>query len=231
MNQLQMINRMLWGFRFNPLEYNPFAWFDSSDVDTIIMNENSLVSQWNDKSENNYHVTQQNKTLRPQYQGINGIFFNYKYLDINIPNLDLSTITVFIVHKSLYSAGDNTLFDSFDTSYFSFFITNLKGIYAGTLLLHGIAIEFPMTRYAIEAAVFNSSNSKLYFNNQLSNSGNVGSNHLRNGFSIGRNYASVSLQNTLNGYIQEVIIYDSILTAYQIGIVNYYLSEKWGVQL
>ena len=59
---------------FSPLDLNPGLWVDASDV-TTITGSTSTISQWNDKSGNNRHLTQTTAASRPTYKwnALNGL--------------------------------------------------------------------------------------------------------------------------------------------------------------
>lgn len=52
------------GAPFDPLSLNPALWLDASDTDTIT-DVAGLVTQWDDKSVNDYHVTQPTAIWQP----------------------------------------------------------------------------------------------------------------------------------------------------------------------
>jgi hypothetical protein len=75
------------------------AWYDSADSNSMIL-VGSAVSQWNDKSGNNYHATQVNAGNRPTFGG-SGVSFravNSNFLDIAIPWT--TTFSVFLVGEA-----------------------------------------------------------------------------------------------------------------------------------
>jgi hypothetical protein len=51
---------------WTPLEANPVAWFDASDLDTITEVIGNKVSEWGDKSGNGNHATQGSATEQPK---------------------------------------------------------------------------------------------------------------------------------------------------------------------
>jgi hypothetical protein len=53
------------GDAWTPSNLTMIAWFDASDTNTITYAFTNLVSQWNDKSGNNRHVTQANTASQP----------------------------------------------------------------------------------------------------------------------------------------------------------------------
>jgi hypothetical protein len=57
---------------WTPAEITTELWLDADDASTITLNDGN-VSQWDDKSGNNQHATQENATKQPTIQTINGV--------------------------------------------------------------------------------------------------------------------------------------------------------------
>lgn len=74
-DRLYLGNNLVWSKTWSPLDIGSslVLWLDADDTATITLNGSS-VSQWNDKSTNNNHVTQEVATNQPTYQiaAING---------------------------------------------------------------------------------------------------------------------------------------------------------------
>ena len=51
--------------QWTPSDVSPVGWYDAADASTITLNE-SNVSQWDDKSGNEHHVTQLSASLQPE---------------------------------------------------------------------------------------------------------------------------------------------------------------------
>ena len=56
-------NAALW----TPAEITTAMWLDAADISTIAVDGSDRVTQWDDKSGNDYHVTQGNSNRRPTY--------------------------------------------------------------------------------------------------------------------------------------------------------------------
>lgn len=96
-------------------------WLDASDISTITKNGSNYVSQWNDKSGNNNHVSQSTASLQPSYSSSYSIANNKQA--IIFPSSEtgtkLNTDTVFqlreVIFICAYKDGLDTTFDSYDT--------------------------------------------------------------------------------------------------------------------
>jgi hypothetical protein len=60
--------------RWTPEFISTVAWYDASDADTITLSAGVNISQWDDKSGNDYHLVQPSSGAQPEYVigGING---------------------------------------------------------------------------------------------------------------------------------------------------------------
>jgi hypothetical protein len=77
---------------WTPAEIATFSWYDASDASTII-ESGGAVSQWNDKSGNNKHVTQSSEAKKPTtgirtMGGLNVMNFDATE-DFDVPSFDL----------------------------------------------------------------------------------------------------------------------------------------------
>lgn len=71
-----------WAYYWTPAEVSTMLWLDASDLSTIIDTTNpGRVEQWNDKSGNDFHLTQPTLSLKPftgvnDFSGLNVIYGN-----------------------------------------------------------------------------------------------------------------------------------------------------------
>jgi len=101
---------------WNPLLVSPVAWYDASDASTITFGTGNNVAQWDDKSGNEYHMSQGSSSKQPEW-GKEGIQINgmnvIHYADtlaqmlIDIPSeIDLTQFSILGVGESK-SSGDS----------------------------------------------------------------------------------------------------------------------------
>ena len=101
-----------------PSEFSPVLWLDANDSSTFSP-VNGKISQWQDKSGNNYHYSQSDSTKYPSYSSnsLNGLpsitFDGNDFLTINSrlgfaanPHISIFAVTSFISHI----ATDNRIF-------------------------------------------------------------------------------------------------------------------------
>jgi hypothetical protein len=86
---------------FSPSELNPLAWYDASLSSSITLSDSNHVSQWNDLSGNNYHLTQDTLADQPSITGRNSIMFwgsDHDYMEnFNLPDLSGGSVTIIAV--------------------------------------------------------------------------------------------------------------------------------------
>lgn len=107
---------------FNPLSLSPALWLDASDTSTIT-ESGGAVSQWDDKSGNDYHATQSTGANQPTtgtrtQNGLNALDFDGAGDNLEIDYSGLfstpdSTNSIFIVWKTDDTAADQRVFTGF----------------------------------------------------------------------------------------------------------------------
>ncbi|HOO82205.1 MAG TPA: hypothetical protein PK513_06860 [Alphaproteobacteria bacterium] len=226
---------------FSPLNLSPVLWFDASDVSTITQSAGA-VSQWDDKSGNNYHVTQGTATNQPTtgtrtLNSLNVLDFDGTDRLLASVSDYPETATVLIVgevdtlgtsgfSRSLFSidgaadyqeeAGNSTqyLFQINSTQH-----TNIK---QGTTDLIGSPHIF---QYVHD---LDTNSAAVYVDGVAGGSANNYNTaySATQSLQVGANRA----QNTPHiGGISEIIIYDKVLTAQENTDVLDYLTNKWGL--
>jgi hypothetical protein len=215
-------------------------WLDASDSSTLydavdggsLVSADSSVLKWTDKSTNNYTATQTNSSYAPikKTSVINNkdaLLFDgtNDYIDINSISMS-QRITAFVVWRpnndSSYAFDSTTSTDG--TSNRVTFL-NVQGpyVYAGADLRN---TDNQLTNnWTVCSMVFDKTSSKSYINSALSASGNSGSNNMTS-LRIGSRY---SLENYLNGYIGEILLYDSAITDSERIAIEAGLKLKWGI--
>ena len=197
---------------------------DLSALNTFCSGANGFVTEWRDQSGNGYDAINTTASQQPKvYDATNGIV-----LENNKPALEWtgSTIalqadfgqtysqpnTFFVVHKKINSAGH--IFDGIDA--FSRNAQFSDAIYSG-IVLNGAYPVAQIGNHNLLTAVFNLTNSESYLNSQFKITGDAGSNDIT-GVMIGARYNKAF--NTLNGTIQELIVYPTNQSSNRTGIEN-----------
>jgi len=223
---------------FSPADItNLFAWYDSADAATITSSMGA-VSQWNDKSGNNYHLTQGTGAKQP----ITGVE------SINAQNaLDFNGAKVLAAPSGLYAigGGNNTLFAVLSLDNTSADQRPISGSTAsGTR--YGCLFNVVTGEYGvINNTSFSPASQALSFNTNTHIIGLYRNGANVTGFYDGATTASAAAVNLtatsffigarnstplsgLDGQIAEIIVYNSLLTTDEMNDVGDYLSSKWG---
>jgi hypothetical protein len=212
-------------------------WLDSSDASTIT-ESGGAVSQWDDKSGNGNHATQGTGSLQPLYEAVAqngkpGIKFDLDYLGRStFTGGALSqNITIFAVfgatqlnhaiNPKVYDGPDNV-----SSKRVLLQVENLNGsqpsIYSGTASVGALpAISLNQLYYS--TAIYGGSG-ELYIDGDLRASGNTG-NNLMNGIFVGSH--TQGNVDMWKGYINEILVYDKVLSTQERQQVENYLTNKW----
>jgi hypothetical protein len=217
-------------------------WLDASDSSTLydsvsggsLVSADSPVLRWTDKSSNGLMAIQANATYAPLrktsivnnkdcllFDGTND------YIDVNSISVH-QTITAFVVWKPT-----NDTCYAFDSTSSSNGVldrvtySNVSGpyVYAGADLRTRNNDNKLINNWTISSIVFDHGSTKCYIDSILNASGNAGSNNMSS-FRIGSKY---SLENYLNGYVGEILLYDSSVSDSERIAIEGGLKIKWGI--
>jgi len=218
-------------------------WVDADDTSFIVKDGSNLVSKIYDKSGNGNHALQSNATYKPEYvassiNGKNVINFDGSDDRLNCGNdstLDLTTLTVFtvvkatsfqwlggIVGKYHSNSANGYFFRLFGSSpYNKFSAGGVAGVDGTMSLTSGQpyigAVRYGLTTNSVE--VYTRGESATGTSTISSNTDDV---------YIGVDF--LADPRFWNGDIGETIIFNKALSDDELYVVNYYLSQKWGLQ-
>jgi hypothetical protein len=228
-------------FFWNPKTYGGLElWLDSNDSETITLN-GGTVSQWDDKSGNNYHVSQGTASNQPT---LTSSVLNSR----DVLRFDGGDWLENLVATPVGGSTNRTIFIVF----------NYTGISIDYPLYLGTASTNPSSGSVFgisQEIAIRVSNGSRVFNDSVSSSHSLVSVVLdgtttsdlsawKNGTSLGVSSTGNQTINTgsrfyiggassvgswLAGDIAEIIVYSSALSASQREQVESYLSNKWGI--
>jgi hypothetical protein len=229
---------------WEPTEITTHAWYDASDSSTIAEYDIiGYVTQWNDKSGNNYNLSQSNASIQPQTRAstLNGknvlTFSSDSLIDLGFPIPDSGDISVFIVMEpTFFNNNSASLFHfnaisndvQFDTNSGVEFIgrINASGIGSDKVLTGG-----PFTGPTIFNVTFDYSNTgtyNAYVDGTKRTTDTTYVNKLTNPmerFALGVNRG---LNRYLDGDYAEVILVEDCTDETRQKIEGY-LAHKWGL--
>ena len=208
-------------------------WLDSQDSRTLTFSSSNIVSQWNDKSGNNRHVSQATVSAQPTWNIATGLTFdgvNDALFGEGIPGTDYS---FFIVYKMITTGGTRSMFSTG---------TGSDGISCRmnsdrNLVHSGVAVVFSLgnfstTDFEIMGGRRNASSAFSHLNG-----GNYGT------YSGGINGVTAPLNDKLgvgcrsttsefcNVQVKEIVYYDRQISLDEAGLIQRYLSFKHGINI
>jgi len=227
-----------------PVSTNVELWLDANDSSTITLN-GSTVSQWDDKSGNNYHISQATASNQPAYvtsvlnsknivrfDGVNDIMSNASAQ----PVAGSASRTIFYVFSC------NTTFTGWQYEYGLYF--GLASPVDGGVIAISQELAVRVSNgyrifnqsnddgsHAIISAVqdgTNVSNYSMWKNGSALSATTTRSRALNIGPGIHLGAHPV-IANWFDGDIAEVIVYSSALSTSDRESVESYLSDKWGI--
>jgi hypothetical protein len=207
------------------------AWYDFSDANTLFTDAGStkvsadgdLIYQANDKSGNNYHISQATSAQRPLYKtGIQNSLASM-LIDDEVsrltranPALALGCTIISVATYGNANAGVGWCFGG-NVNYSFRYLT----FYSGTYLKH---TDIRGTK-AIWVVCPNTT-TKIYRNGTLNASGNAGTN-TGTYITVGGREAASGAQYI--SYHHEFIVYNTALSDTDRGTVETYLNNKWAI--
>ncbi len=231
--RILLANQTQGGGGFSPLDLNPNLWLDATDASTIT-EVSGAISQWDDKSGNNYNVSQSDVTKRPTNGGsINGLNAIDLGGGLNKKRLVTTTASnnnwqdVYMVLRWDGSSSFNwaNIITALNSSGTSFGIgltgySNTNYFYTITWLDDLFINTVPTSLTAPAIGVGNPLNSNALLSFSADNAINV------NGFGVG---GGRNNDDSWYGVIGEVVAFPRKLSATERGQMNTYLTNKWGL--
>lgn len=231
---------------FVPTDISGLAlWLDASDASTLTLDGSNNVSQWNDKSGNDRNAVQASTIRRPSLttvaNGRTALLFDGIDDQLRSPYPNTSTtVTAFVVFTKSAAGGS---FNTFCRMIGAFHGTtdasdwNTTSGFSYQWNLGASKIQF--TRNSSAIAQINSSSFGRISLGAFRRSGTEISHWFNGSTATGTTgataFASDNIamggQNAdgwLNGYIAEIIIYNSAISDASVDTVNAYLKAKWG---
>jgi hypothetical protein len=218
---------------WTPEEISTTAWYDASDTDTITQS-NGDVSQWDDKSGNDNHATQDTGSAQPvtnsDFNGNNSLYFDGSsaWMDTGLAQLT-TAVSIFSVlepeskgtnqnnpylgaYASFSDGGCNCQAQTFAAA------NPTKSVWYGTLLSQDQTFYNGATDQPV-------SFTKGIFNHYASSVSTAGFNYI-----IGNRADGATTTNNYKGKIGEIIIVPSVLSTADRQKVEGYLAWKWGLE-
>lgn len=231
-NSWKMLSRNQVSERWDPtVSSNVVLWFDASDSTSLSVSASSNVTQWNDKSGNDYHVSQSTEGSHPQ-TGTRTIN------DLNVLDFDGSTQRLLRTSDVLVSNQSYTkiLVYSVDTlGALNNLVTIGQTAFYQELSMWHNNTQFASSSYpgiSTPMIAMGSYESNVESNIYI-NGSNVGSNSSPGTWSNDSNYLKIASHgggSLLNGVIAEILVLDYAVDADLRVKIEGYLAWKWGLK-
>ncbi len=205
-------------------------WLDASDAATVVLSGTN-VTNWNDKSGSSNNATTLTGTLS---YASNGIVFTGSQLMTTPLSSVLTSQTIFAIGSASTSSymdilGVNSLSINNGIQVIVANYNQLVTTYGGTTIVNGTGVG-TNTRFLYGLTFISGGQSFVYLNGSQSGS-NVSSPSISGTGTVAiGGYRNNASQELYNGPINEIIIYNTILTAVQRQQMEGYLAWKWGLQ-
>lgn len=211
------------------------AWYDASDAASITSSGGN-VSQWNDKTGNGYHLTQATGVQQPDtaartWNGLNVLDFDGSgdiLARLTTPTTALPA-TVFYVGLSDTHAAFTRPFDGGSTGNRPLLYVDASGA-TWTLAASTTGIPRVVQPGAkVYSLVYNGASSAFYENGvQYGGTLNTGSGAFA-GLAVGGDTSVVNGSTSYDGWLGEMLIYNSPLGTTDRQTIENYLLNKWGM--
>ena len=222
-------------------------WLDAAD-DATVIRTGSAVTRWNDKSGNIRNLTTVLSGVGTiTYSNVSLVFSNTAYMFINTP-VNLQNFTVFFIGKTLVTSGtanNQMIFCGRPTSGFSYNATDGLGLYydytaTKQTRFYGSSINPIQDAVTFVDPVLNcytqnaaGSLSSFLYGSNTSNIATTARTTTTQGFAVGAEASSstgYSVSSANNFQMNEVIVYNSVLTTTQRQQIEGYLAYKWNLK-
>jgi hypothetical protein len=231
-----------------PVKGGLLLWLDASDDTTFSYSSGTEVSQWRDKSGNNFHANQSNSSYQPSRSSIinsrKGVNFNAGNLDNLIISSGISLPTdasIFIIYKPATQAYNYAvLIDNYHGlgGAYGFVIQRVDNLsqfyYAngnGSSFVDASASPWTYTDNVIQLLSLNKSgaNATPYISGTVQTTRTVFANTAQYTTGLAIGYWGNGGGRFYNGDMCEILIFNRSLSSTEMKQVHTYLGQKWGI--
>lgn len=223
------------------LEFNPsnidgcLVWLDANDTNSIAKGLDNRINQWNDKSGNSNHASQENPALQPVYSKDDpSVYFNMNFMDI--PNVNFNSgFTICASIKPGTLVGAQSIIEQYDwaVGYGGFLLRQTHNTIGASLISSTsmVTASAPLSGERQQIlAEYGTNFLKIYVDGVLIS-------NTPHSMPILASTKPLTLgargdtqdTNWFEGKIMEILIYDRTLSESERIEVEQYLIEKWGI--
>ena len=233
-----------------PVKAGLLLWLDAADDTTFSYSSGTEVSQWRDKSGNNFHANQATTAQQPSRstvvnsrKSVNFTSGNSDFMRVNSGMVFTNSVTaiVFIKPGTQNNAYANVLDQDHSMDGYNGWVIQRNNTAsqwlvwlaneANTTWLNTNAISYADNTSQIVTLRKGSSTLTLYSNGTSSGDVAVANQQIRQANYIGLNigYWRAGAGRFYNGEICEIVVYNRALSLTELKQVHTYLGQKWGI--
>jgi len=232
-----------------PIKDGLLLWLDAADDDSFVFSSGTIVSQWRDKSGNNFHANQSTTANQPSRSSVmnsrKGVFFNASTrLDYMLISSGISVPTdasIFIIYKPATQVYNYAvLIDNYHGSggNYGFVIqrvSNLSQFYYananGSGFVDTSASPWTYTDNVIQLLSLNKSSSTgtPYISGTAQTGRTVYADTAQYTTGLAIGYWGAGGGRFYNGDMCEILIFNRALSSTEMKQVHTYLGQKWGI--
>lgn len=238
---------------FDPIQLSPALWLDAADSATVDVS-GGKVSQWNDKSGNNRHLTQSTDSNRPNYTigglnsrnviAFNHLNSNWMGSNVSVFSSQLSFSYYIVLNRTLDSSllmfAFQERIDNGDRQVGLQDIRSSTPIYyynggtSSAVILNQDSISLPINTPQVIGSVQSPTSGIVYRNfSQVATNSSTKANLTFRRFVLGgavdSGTGTNASQQFFTGYIAEFIAIQSTLSLINRQKLEGYLAHKWGL--
>lgn len=211
-------------------------WLDASDASTFTYSSGTSVSQWNDKSGNNFHVSQATVSSQPNrnttQNSRSSVYFDGNDILNTSSNVLSSSSTdytkIAVVYQTSRATTGNVISSNSATPYHAFYFAGSVSIrlwHSADFVTSNVGLNDNTLGIITGTFVNSSGTGTVYVNGTNGGSGTTANKTIGTDIAIGGLVGG----SNFTGQICEVLVYNRVLTSAELYLVNEYLSYKWGV--
>ena len=230
-----------------PVKDSLILWLDAADDTTFSYSSGTEVSQWRDKSGNNFHANQSTVAQQPSRssvvnsrKGVNFTSLNGDFMRVSSGIVTPNYITVFAVIQP--AAQDNSyaiileqdhangyngwvIQRNFNTSYWQAWVAS-----AASAWLNPNQISYTNSTSQIVTLRKNASTINLYSNGTSSSAVSISDTAItQTSYGLNLGYWQYGGGRYYNGVMCEILVFNRGLSDTEVKQVNTYLGQKWGI--
>jgi hypothetical protein len=233
-----------------PIKNGLLLWLDAADDDSFVYSSGTEVSQWRDKSGNNFHANQATTAQQPSRstvvnsrKSVNFTSANGDFMRVNSGMVFTNSVTAIVFIKP--GTQNNAYADILDQDHsmdgYNGWVIQRNNTAsqwlvwlaneANTTWLNTNAISYTDNTSQIVTLRKGSSTLTLYSNGTSSGDVAVANQQIRqaNYFGLNIGYWRAGAGRYYNGEICEIVVYNRALSLTELNQVHTYLGQKWGI--